>query len=45
MRLEQPEMVQALLKPEAYPDNPQRIEIMQTQMSFVFLSDDSALAC
>ncbi len=32
-----PEMVWALLKPEAYPDKPQRIEMMQTQMSFVFL--------
>jgi len=35
-----PELVQALLNPEAYPHSPQRIELVQTQMSFVFLADD-----
>jgi len=34
------EMVQALLDPQAYPDKPQKVELMQTQMSFVFLADD-----
>ncbi len=32
-----PEMVQALLEPKAYPDKPERVELVQTQMSFVFL--------
>jgi len=36
-----PELVQALLNPKAYPETPpQRIELVQTQMSFVFLTDD-----
>ena len=35
-----PEIAQALLDPKAYPDKPQRIELMQTQMSFVFLTDE-----
>jgi len=35
-----PEMVQALLDPKAYPEIPQRIELMQTQMSFIFLTDN-----
>jgi hypothetical protein len=36
-----PELVQALLNPEAYPEPPpQGIELVQTQMSFVFLTDD-----
>ena len=36
-----PELVQALLNPKAYPETPpQRIELAQTQMSFVFLTDD-----
>jgi len=35
-----PEMVRALLKPEAYPQAPGKIELVQTQMSFVFLTDD-----
>jgi aminoglycoside phosphotransferase family enzyme/predicted kinase len=34
-----PELVQALLDPKAYPETPQRIELVQTQMSFVFLTD------
>ena len=37
---ELPEMIQALLDPETYPDAPQRVEMVQTQMSFVFLAGD-----
>ncbi|MFC1937615.1 phosphotransferase [Chloroflexota bacterium] len=33
-------IVQALLQPETYPDNPQQVELVQTQMSFVFLTDN-----
>jgi len=35
-----PETVEALLDPKAYPEAPQRIELVQTQMSFVFLTND-----
>jgi hypothetical protein len=35
-----PELVKALLEPKAYPEAPQRIELVQTQMSFVFLADE-----
>lgn len=35
-----PELVQALLEPRAYLEKPQRIELEQTQMSFVFIGDD-----
>ncbi len=35
-----PELVQALLDPKAYQEAPQRIELVQTQMSFVFITDD-----
>jgi len=35
-----PALVEALLKPEAYPHNPQKIELVQTQMSFLFLTGD-----
>ena len=35
-----PEMVQALLDPKAYPDASQGVEMLQTQMSFVFLTGD-----
>ena len=35
-----PELVQALLDPQTYPDPPQKVELMQTQMSFVFLAGD-----
>jgi aminoglycoside phosphotransferase family enzyme len=38
--LQLPELVQALLDPKVYPDSPQRVEMVQTQMSFVFLTDD-----
>ena len=36
---ELPEIVQALLNPEIYPDPTQRVELVQTQMSFLFLTD------
>jgi len=35
-----PELVQALLEPKAYPEYPQRIELKQTQMSFILLTDN-----
>jgi aminoglycoside phosphotransferase family enzyme/predicted kinase len=35
-----PEIAQALLKPKAYPQAPGKIELVQTQMSFVFLADE-----
>jgi len=35
-----PELVQALLLPKAYADTPRQIELVQTQMSFVFLTDN-----
>ena len=35
-----PELVQALLDPKIYPDATQGVELVQTQMSFVFLADD-----
>ncbi len=35
-----PEMVRALLDPKAYPHASQRVEMVQTQMSFVFLTGD-----
>jgi len=34
-----PGLVKALLEPEAYPEATEGIELMQTQMSFVFLTD------
>lgn len=34
-----PEMVQALLKSEAYPEPTEKVAMEQTQMSFVFLTD------
>ncbi len=34
-----PELPEALLDPKAYPDPPQRVELVQTQMSFVFQAD------
>jgi hypothetical protein len=37
-----PELVEALLEPKAYPEVTKRIELVQTQMSFVFLTDDYA---
>jgi aminoglycoside phosphotransferase family enzyme/predicted kinase len=35
-----PELVRALLEPRAYPEVPGKIELLQTQMSFVFLTDE-----
>ena len=37
---ELPEMVQALLDAKIYPDDSSEVELMQTQMSFVFLTGD-----
>ena len=37
---ELPKMVQALLDPNIYPDASPGVELMQTQMSFVFLTGD-----
>ncbi|MBM4451744.1 MAG: hypothetical protein FJ024_04620, partial [Chloroflexi bacterium] len=36
----QPALVEALLKPEAYPHKPSKVELAQTQMSFIFLTGD-----
>ena len=35
-----PALVEALLKPETYPHNPKKVELVQTQMSFLFLTGD-----
>jgi len=35
-----PELIQALLDPKSYPHAPLRVELVQTQMSFVFLAGD-----
>lgn len=35
-----PEIAQALLEPKAYPETTAKIELVQTQMSFVFLADE-----
>ncbi|MFH1169134.1 MAG: AAA family ATPase [Chloroflexota bacterium] len=35
-----PDMIQALLSPQAYPDPPEHIELVQTQMSFVLLAGE-----
>jgi aminoglycoside phosphotransferase family enzyme len=37
---ELPELIQALLDPKAYPHPPQKVELIQTQMSYVFLADN-----
>jgi len=37
---ELPEMAQALLHPEAYPDTSAGVELVQTQTSFIFLTGD-----
>ncbi|MCK5576978.1 MAG: phosphotransferase, partial [Dehalococcoidales bacterium] len=34
-----PKIISALLKPEAYPEATDQVELVQTQMSFVFLAD------
>jgi aminoglycoside phosphotransferase family enzyme len=33
-----PSLVEALLRPQSYPHKPQKIELVQTQMSFIFLA-------
>jgi aminoglycoside phosphotransferase family enzyme len=35
-----PTLVEVLLKPETYPHHPQKVELVQTQMSFLFLTGD-----
>lgn len=35
-----PELIQALLDPKTYPNSPPRVDLVQTQMSFVFLGGD-----
>jgi aminoglycoside phosphotransferase family enzyme/predicted kinase len=35
-----PELARAMLKPEIYPEPPDKVELMQTQMSFVFIAGD-----
>jgi len=35
-----PPTVKALLEPQAYPHKPQKIELVQTQMSFIFLTGE-----
>jgi aminoglycoside phosphotransferase family enzyme len=37
---ELPELIQALLDPKAYPDPPQKVDLVQTSISYVFLADD-----
>ncbi len=37
-----PDMVQALLEPKAYPEPTKKIKLEQTQMSFVFVTDNYA---
>ncbi len=37
---ELPEIVQALLNPQSYPEPPRRVELVQTQISYVFITDD-----
>jgi aminoglycoside phosphotransferase family enzyme len=39
---ELPALVKALLKPEIYDHHPQKVELVQTQMSFLFLTGDYA---
>lgn len=35
-----PSVVEALLNPEAYPHKPPKVELVQTQMSFIFLAGE-----
>ena len=35
-----PEVVRILLDPEIYPERPEKIELLQTQISFIFLAGD-----
>jgi len=38
--VDQPPLVQALLTPQAYPHHPEKIELVQTHISLVFLTGD-----
>jgi aminoglycoside phosphotransferase family enzyme len=37
---ELPELIQALLDPQSYAEPPRRVELVQTQISYVFIADD-----
>ena len=37
---ELPELIQALLDPRSYPAPPAKVELVQTQMSFVLIAGD-----
>jgi aminoglycoside phosphotransferase family enzyme len=37
-----PPMIRAFLEPQAYPHEPRKVELVQTQMSFVFLTGEYA---
>jgi aminoglycoside phosphotransferase family enzyme len=37
---ELPELIKALLKPEAYPNPPQKVELSQTQISYIFFAGE-----
>jgi aminoglycoside phosphotransferase family enzyme len=37
---ELPELIQALLDTKAYPEQPERVELMQTQISYIFLAGE-----
>jgi aminoglycoside phosphotransferase family enzyme len=37
---ELPELIQALLVPDVYPEKPPRVELVQTQISYVFLAGE-----
>ena len=39
---ELPDMVRGLMQPQAYPEPTKRVSLEQTQMSFVFLTDNFA---
>jgi len=39
--LELPELVQALLDPQVYPDDTPEVQLLQTQISYVFLAGDN----
>ena len=39
---ELPELVQVLLNPRSYPDETGRVDLIQTQMSFIFLTGNYA---
>ncbi|MCX6004439.1 MAG: hypothetical protein NT082_02020 [Chloroflexi bacterium] len=43
MASELPLFVQSLLMPDAHPEHPRKIELLQTQMPFIFLTWYSCL--